>query len=73
MIKVSFPGPIPSDDLEIDVKNLKELKEILNKNEKIAPWLKESAVFVNDEVARDINLEFKDGDEVVILAPVCGG
>ncbi len=35
MIKVEFLGPINKENLELEVKNLKELKEILQKDESL--------------------------------------
>ena len=73
MIKVEFLGPIKKDDLEIEVSNLAELKEILNKDEGLKKWLEISAVAINDEIINSLNKELKNGDKVSILPPVCGG
>ena len=73
MVKVEFLGPIEKEPMEVDVKNLKELKELLNKNEEMSKWLKECAVAVNDKIVSSLDVELKDGDKVVILPPVCGG
>ncbi len=73
MVRVEFLGPIEKEPMEVDVKNLKELKELLNKNEEMSKWLKECAVAVNDKIVSSLDVELKDGDKVVILPPVCGG
>ncbi|OPA77297.1 MoaD/ThiS family protein [Campylobacter pinnipediorum] len=73
MVKVEFLGPINKPSLELDVKNLKELKEILNKDEELKIWLKECGVAINDEIVTNLDTELKNGDKVVLLAPVCGG
>lgn len=73
MIFVEFPGPIGKENLELDVSNLKQLKEILNQDESLKEWLKVCAVLVNDEIITDLDTKFNDKDKVVILAPVCGG
>ena len=73
MIFVEFPGPIQKENLELDVSNLKQLKEILNQDESLKEWLKVCAVLVNDEIITDLDTKFNDKDKVVILAPVCGG
>lgn len=73
MIRVEFLGPIKKDDLEIEVSNLAELKEILNKDEGFKKWLEISAVAINDEIINSLNKELKNGDKVSILPPVCGG
>ncbi|MGI7161749.1 MoaD/ThiS family protein [Campylobacter coli] len=73
MVKVEFLGPINKEDLEIEVKNLKELKEILQKDESLKEWLELCAVSLNDEIIFDENTKLKDGDKIALLPPVCGG
>ncbi len=73
MVKVEFLGPIGKENIEIDVKNLKELKELLSKDEEIKKWLENSAVAINDKIVTNIEAKLKDGDRVAILPPVCGG
>ncbi|MFU9869573.1 MoaD/ThiS family protein [Campylobacter jejuni] len=73
MVKVEFLGPINKENLELKVKNLKELKEILQKDESLKEWLKLCAVSLNDEIIFDENTKLKDGDKIALLPPVCGG
>ncbi len=73
MITVEFLGPIKKDSVKLDVKNLKELKEILSREEEIKKWLQNSAVAINDKIVTSLDIELKDGDKVAILPPVCGG
>jgi molybdopterin synthase sulfur carrier subunit len=73
MVKVEFLGPISKESIEVDVKDLKELKDLLSKDEKIKKWLENSAVAINDKIVTSIEVELKDGDRVAILPPVCGG
>ena len=73
MVKVEFLGPINKESIEVDVKDLKELKDLLSKDEEIKKWLENSAVAVNDKIVTSIEVELKDGDRVAILPPVCGG
>ncbi|HEG6610669.1 TPA: MoaD/ThiS family protein [Campylobacter jejuni] len=73
MIKVEFLGPINKENLELEVKNLKELKEILQKDESLKEWLELCAVSLNDEIIFDKNTKLKDGDKIALLPPVCGG
>ncbi|MDO7253552.1 MoaD/ThiS family protein [Helicobacter cappadocius] len=73
MISVEFLGPIGENKMELDVKNLTELKEKLQGIESIKKWLPMSALAINDVLVEDINTPLKDGDKVVILPPVCGG
>jgi molybdopterin synthase sulfur carrier subunit len=73
MITVEFLGPINKEPIKLNVKNLKELKEELKKDESLKKWLKSSAVAVNDKIVNSLEIELKDGDKVVLLPPVCGG
>ncbi|EAK5303576.1 MoaD/ThiS family protein [Campylobacter jejuni] len=73
MVKVEFLGPINKENLELEVKKLKELKEILQKDESLKEWLELCAVSLNDEIIFDENTKLKDGDKIALLPPVCGG
>ncbi|HEF9709151.1 TPA: MoaD/ThiS family protein [Campylobacter coli] len=73
MVKVEFLGPINKEKLELEVKNLKELKEILQKDESLKEWLELCAISLNDEIIFDENTKLKDGDKIALLPPVCGG
>ncbi|EAH6271653.1 MoaD/ThiS family protein [Campylobacter coli] len=73
MVKVEFLGPINKENLELEVKNLKELKEILQEDESLKEWLELCAVSLNDEIIFDENTKLKDGDKIALLPPVCGG
>ncbi|EHY1018503.1 TPA: MoaD/ThiS family protein [Campylobacter jejuni] len=73
MVKVEFLGPINKENLELEVKNLKKLKEILQKDESLKEWLELCAVSLNDEIIFDENTKLKDGDKIALLPPVCGG
>ncbi len=73
MVKVEFLGPINKENLELEVKNLKELKEILQKDESLKEWLELCAVSLNDEIIFDENTKLKDGDKIALLPPICGG
>ncbi|ENT5909454.1 MoaD/ThiS family protein [Campylobacter coli] len=73
MVKVEFLGPINKENLELEVKNLKELKEILQKDESLKEWLELCAISLNDEIMFDENTKLKDGDKIALLPPVCGG
>lgn len=73
MIKVEFLGPIGRESIELDVKNLKELKELLAQDKSLSPWLVGCAVAVNAELVSSLDMQLKDGDCVSLLPPVCGG
>ncbi|HEE6712944.1 MoaD/ThiS family protein [Campylobacter coli] len=73
MVKVEFLGPINKENLELEVKNLKELKAILQEDESLKEWLELCAISLNDEIIFDENTKLKDGDKIALLPPVCGG
>lgn len=74
MIKVHFLGPIGLKSLEIDAKNLDELKEELSKIDALREWIPLCAVALNDKLIQNTSeLILKDGDEISLLPPVCGG
>ncbi|EAI6907498.1 MoaD/ThiS family protein [Campylobacter coli] len=73
MVKVEFLGPINKPKLELNIKNLKELKAILQEDESLKEWLELCAVSLNNEIVFDENTSLKDGDKIALLPPVCGG
>ncbi|WP_291953357.1 MoaD/ThiS family protein [Campylobacter sp.] len=73
MIEVKFLGPINKENIKVDVRNLKELKFLLQKDESLKEWLELCAIALNDEIITDENINFKDGDKICLLPPVCGG
>ncbi|EAH6001699.1 TPA: MoaD/ThiS family protein [Campylobacter coli] len=73
MVKVEFLGPINKPKLELNIKNLKELKAILQEDESLKEWLELCAISLNDEIVFDENTSLKDGDKIALLPPVCGG
>ncbi|EAI6361749.1 MoaD/ThiS family protein [Campylobacter coli] len=73
MVSVEFLGPINKPKLELNIKNLKELKAILQEDESLKEWLELCAVSLNDEIIFDENTSLKDGDKIALLPPVCGG
>jgi len=73
MVKVEFLGPINKDPIEIEISNLKELKEILNKDDSLKEWLENCAVAVNDKIVTSLDINLQKGDKIAILPPVCGG
>jgi len=60
MVKVEFLGPINKSDMNLDIKNLKELSLVLKKDESLFSWLEK-------------DYELKSGDKISLLPPVCGG
>jgi len=73
MVRVEFLGPINKKALELDIRNLNELAEILQKDEEVKDWLKSCAVAVNDTLVSTLDIELKENDKVSLLPPVCGG
>lgn len=59
--------------LELDIKNLNELSELLKEDSSLSNWLENSAVAVNDVLVGSKDHDLKDGDKVSLLPPVCGG
>lgn len=73
MVKVEFLGPISKEPLEIDIKSLNELSEVLKKDESLKEWIENSAVAINDVLVQDKSMKLNEGDKVSLLPPVCGG
>lgn len=74
MAKVEFLGPLShKKSLEVNIKNLQELRDILNEDNEIKKWLDVCSIAVNDELIFDKNIIINDNDKIVILPPVCGG
>ena len=73
MARIEFLGPIGKEPLEIDIKNLKELKEIFAEDEKLKEWLGICAVAINDTLTNSLDVEVKSADKISLLPPVCGG
>lgn len=73
MVKVEFLGPIGKEPLNVDITNLDQLSDILKNDESLQPWLKNSAVAVNDVLVQNKSCELKEGDKISLLPPVCGG
>lgn len=74
MAKVEFLGPLShKKSLEVNIKNLQELRDILNEDNEIKKWLDVCSIAVNDELIFDKNIKINDNDKIVVLPPVCGG
>lgn len=73
MVRIEFLGPIAQPAIEMEAETLAQVAEALRGNEKISPWLDNSAVAVNDTLVRDLDTPLKDGDKISLLPPVCGG
>ena len=73
MVVIEFLGPIKREAIELDISTIKELSDFILKDDILSTWADSLAVGVNDEIITDINYQFKDGDRVTLLPPVCGG
>lgn len=76
MIQVEFLGPIGNETISLNIKNLTELKDILNNDsrfENIKQWLDDCAVAVNNKMVDSLDIPLSSGDKVTLLPPVCGG
>ena len=73
MVTIKFLGPINKDDLQVNIKSLLELKNIIKEFSELEDILSSSSVALNGVIISDLNTDVKDGDEIAILPPVCGG
>jgi molybdopterin synthase sulfur carrier subunit len=73
LARIEFLGPIAREPQEVEIRNLKELKEIFAKDEKLKEWLKICAVAINDTLVNSLDVEIKPSDKISLLPPVCGG
>lgn len=73
MVKIEFLGPINKEAINLDIKNLNELSNILKNDTEISNWLQNCAVAINDTLVSSKDIDLKDGDRVSLLPPVCGG
>jgi len=73
MVVVEFLGPIGKEPLNVDIKNLTELSDILKDDNEVSDWLNSCAVAINDQIISSKDIKLNDGDKVSLLPPVCGG
>lgn len=73
MVIINFLGPINKEPIKLEAKTLKEVAISLQQDETLKEWLKNCAVAVNDKVIKDLDYKLKDGDNIFLLPPVCGG
>ena len=73
MITIEFLGPIGKEPIYVDIGNLNELGDILQKDKEPNIWLNNSAVAINDVLVLNIDNKLNDGDKITLLPPVCGG
>ncbi|MDR1554547.1 MAG: MoaD/ThiS family protein [Campylobacteraceae bacterium] len=74
MATVEFLGPLSfKKTLDVDIKSLKELKELLSSDDKIQKWLGVCSVAVNDKLIYELDFPISKDDRSTLLPPVCGG
>ena len=73
MVRVEFLGPIQKESLELEITDLNQLAKILQDDDELSEWLKNSAVALNDTIISSLEQPLKDGDKISLLPPVCGG
>lgn len=73
MVKIEFLGPINKDSMDLDIKSLEELSQILKNDKDLSLWLETCAVAVNDTLVCSKEIQLNAGDKVSLLPPVCGG
>jgi len=71
--RIEFLGPIEKEPEDIDIKNLKELKELFAGDKKLQEWLDICAVAINDTLINEIDVKVEPNDKISLLPPVCGG
>jgi len=71
--RIEFLGPIGKEPEDIDIKNLKELKELFAGDKKLEDWLDICAVAINDTLVNEIDVKIQPNDKISLLPPVCGG
>jgi len=71
--RIEFLGPIGRKPMDIEIDNLKELKNFFSKDDDIEEWLKICAVAVNDTIINTLDTKIKPNDKISLLPPVCGG
>ena len=74
MAVINFLGPIELESMNLNVKDFLELKNELNKIDKLREWLPICAVAINNEIVKEnANFSIKNDDVISLLPPVCGG
>ncbi len=73
MAKIEFLGPLNRESIEVDIKNLNDLKEMFKEDKEIQEWLEICAVAVNDSLVCSLDTKVEAGDKISLLPPVCGG
>ena len=73
MVEICFLGPIQKESLHLELKNLRELKELLQKDESLKAWLELCAISLNDRLISSLDTPLQNGDIIALLPPVSGG
>lgn len=73
MAKVEFLGPLNRASIEVDIKNLAELKELFKQDAQLREWLGICAVALNDTLVCSLDVKVEPNDKISLLPPVCGG
>lgn len=73
MAKVEFLGPLSRPSIEVDIKNLQELKTFFKQDAQLQEWLNICAVAVNDTLVCSLDMPINENDKISLLPPVCGG
>ena len=70
-VVIKFLGPIARDDIQVEINSVDELKNEIKKYVS-KEWLDLLAVAINGTIVTSLD-GIKDGDEISLLPPVCGG
>lgn len=73
MAKVEFLGPLNRASVEVEISNLRELKDYFKNDGELQEWLAICAVAVNDTLVCSLDIPIQKEDKISLLPPVCGG
>lgn len=73
MVTIEFLGPIQREPLTMEAATLRDVADTLKQDPKMAEWIENCAVALNDTLVSSLDTPLKEGDRISLLPPVCGG